>query len=397
MKRKFIKTASSAVLAAVLCFSFSFALSASALQLPFSTSSAVTAEQDTVPSGTVVDSGEAASSVPTEGPATSPVVDGQSAENPLPLDEAAMVADSPTEPVTITQEDLDNAAAQLTDISNQMEDMANQVKKASIQATIAVAFGFAALVFGVIALMLSLRKTASASNSIQSSKNDGNAWKELSRNIKQMDQQLQRLAKKQEEVLSAAAVYMPSPVPSTQTPSPEQALHTEVPVRMSQESKAELQNLSDMPALQSMLNGSNPAVSSAIPPVSTPNKTAATITQEPQLRGYLVYKKDYKNDAVPSLEDAPAAENIQMKVMTDGTVLLNERPLQHDYESVQTMISAGIPQVFDILVNQQVISQQRLKTLGSLRLKKMKSPARIRKDLQIETRGVLEFEQMDYS
>ena len=262
-----------------------------------------------------------------------------------------------------------------------MEDMAAQVRKTAIRATLSVAFGFVALVFGVIALMMSLRKTASVSNSMQSNKNDSNAWKELSQNVKRMDQQLQRLATKQEETLSAAATYMPS----AQTLAQEQAFHTKAPTHMAQENKSKPQNISDTSALQSPLNGSNPAA-----------KTS-TVTQEPQLRGYLVYNKDYKNDLVPSLKDTPATENIQMKVMTDGTVWLNERPLQHDYESVQTMISAGIPQAFDVLVNQQVVSQQGLKTLGSLRLKKMQSPARIREDLQIETRGVLEFEQMDYS
>lgn len=356
MKRKFVKTVLSVVLTTALCFSFSCTLPAFAQGDSSSVSSTAAADQGATSDSPVADLGDAAAS-------------------------------APAEPATITQENLDNATAQLASISSQMEDMAAQVRKTAIRATLSVAFGFVALVFGVIALMMSLRKTASASNSMQSNKNDSNAWKELSQNVKRMDQQLQRLATKQEETLSAAAAYMPS----AQTPAQEQAFHTKAPTHMAQEGKSKPQNLSDTSALQSPLNGSNPAASSTMPP-----KTSA-VTQEPQLRGYLVYNKDYKNDMVPSLKDTPATENIQMKVMTDGTVLLNERPLQHDYESVQTMISAGIPQAFDVFVNQQVISQQGLKTLGSLRLKKMQSPARIRENLQIETRGVLEFEQMDYS
>ena len=122
--------------------------------------------------------------------------------------------------------------------------------------------------------------------------------------------------------------------------------------------------------------------------------------QKPRAERYLVYEKDYQNNLVPVLKDAPGAEKIQMRVLSDGTVIVDERKMQSNYERAQNLSDAGLNRVFDIVMEGQTIPPQKLSNLGSLKLKKMRSAAHIESaqdGIRVVSRGSLEFEQQDYS
>ena len=121
----------------------------------------------------------------TDGAVQGPVAVGEtvnsSAENPAPQ----------TEPTV-------ESNGQLEALSHVVEDVQDQLNKVKMEAVLAVGFGFAALVLSVIALLMSLRKTVSAGSNAQGS-NDSAEWKKLNQNIQQIEQQLQKLAQKQEK------------------------------------------------------------------------------------------------------------------------------------------------------------------------------------------------------
>ena len=154
MKKTYLGVVLSVVLAATLCFTTVFALP-------------VWAEG-------------------TDGAVQGPVAVGEtvnsSAENPAPQ----------TEPTV-------ESNGQLEALSHVVEDVQDQLNKVKVEAVLAVGFGFAALVLSVIALLMSLRKTVSACSNAQGS-NDSAEWKKLNQNIQQIEQQLQKLAQKQEVI-----------------------------------------------------------------------------------------------------------------------------------------------------------------------------------------------------
>lgn len=141
----------------------------------------------------------------TDGAVQGPVAVGEtvnsSAENPAPQ----------TEPTV-------ESNGQLEALSHVVEDVQDQLNKVKVEAVLAVGFGFAALVLSVIALLMSLRKTVSAGSNAQGS-NDSAEWKKLNQNIQQIEQQLQKLAQKQEKALETARSYTPTPTATATVPN----------------------------------------------------------------------------------------------------------------------------------------------------------------------------------
>lgn len=344
MKRKFFRIVLSTALAAMMCFTSVFALP-------------VLAETPQAASST-------ASEAPTEAGSAEVSTEGT----------GSTVSTAPAESAPSAAEDVN---AKVESLDRSVQEMQDQLKKVAVEATVAVVLGFAALVLSIIALLMSLRKTVSAYKNAPDGSDNTAAWKELNQNLRQMDQQLQKLTQKQENALNAAKTYAPEPAVSVPDAAAAQ------PVR-----KAE-----QRPAIDSLPDLAVPSVRRAEPhPVAE-----APVAQKPQRSGYLVYRKDFQNNMVPELKDKPDAGNIRMIVLTDGTVCVDEPRMQKDYEPALTLSDTGLNQVFDIVLNRQTVSPQKLSELGSLRLKAMQRPARVQKDLTIISRGVLEFEQMDYS
>lgn len=293
----------------------------------------------------------------TDGAVQGPVAVGEtvnsSAENPAPQ----------TEPTV-------ESNGQLEALSHVVEDVQDQLNKVKMEAVLAVGFGFVALVLSVIALLMSLRKTVSAGSNAQGS-NDSAEWKKLNQNIQQIEQQLQKLAQKQEKALETARSYTPTPTATATVPNLEFT----------------------MPAVQQP----NTYVMKQSP---TAEPHLVQKEQKPRAERYLVYEKDYQNNLVPVLKDAPGAEKIQMRVLSDGTVIVDERKMQSNYERAQNLSDAGLNRVFDIVMEGQTIPPQKLSNLGSLKLKKMRSAAHIESaqdGIRVVSRGSLEFEQQDYS
>lgn len=281
----------------------------------------------------------------------------------------AAVDTSATTEMPDAQIDLPNDA--MSQVNAQLEDMQNQVKKATVEATLAVAFGFAALVLGVVALLMGLRKTASANNGIRSSSDNNADWKKLNQSIQQMEGQLQKLAQKQEKALEAARTYTPEPtVPVQSAVFAEQAVHQPSP-KMGQPSVMER----------------SPAAKQ--PPV-----------QGPMVLGYLVYEKNYRGEMAPTVKKLPGEGKIQMKILSDRTVVVDEELLKDHYETAQHLIDAGLDRVFDITVAGRAYKSQMLRVLGALKLKKIQRAAQVElapDGVKVIACGGLEFEQMDYS
>ncbi len=292
----------------------------------------------------------------TDGAVQGPVAVGETvnspAENPAPQTEPAVESNG-----------------QLEALSHVVDDVQDQLNKVNVEAVLAVGFGFAALVLSVIALLMSLRKTISAGSNVQG-RNDSAEWKKLNQNIQQIEQQLQRLAQKQEKTLETARSYTPVPVATATVPN----------VTFT------------TPTVQ------QPTYVMKQAPTAEPHPVQKV--QEPQAERYLVYERDYQNNLVPVLKDAPGAEKIQMRVLSDGTVVVDERKMQSNYERAQNLSDAGLNRVFDIELEGQTIQPQKLSSLGSLKLKKMRSAAHIapaQDGIRVVSRGSLEFEQQDYS
>lgn len=250
-----------------------------------------------------------------------------------------------------------NTSSQLESIQNTTNSMSDQIKKIAVEATLAVVFGFAALVLSILALLVSLRKTVGPRHGMQGVKDNSAAWKELNQTLRQMDQKIQSLAQKQTETLSAAKNYVPV--------APKQ----EAPVDHARQTEKAAPN-----------------------PAQEPLKT-----EEPKLRGYLVYHTDFTSNMVPAVQDQPNDSTIPMQVMEDGSVRVDENLMHQDYVRAIKLSDCGADRAFEIVVSQQTVQGKQLSEYGSLRLKKMVKPAQLGKNGEIVSRGVLEFEERDDS